>query len=251
MKKFMLLCVVVLSAALLTGCSTAPEQENTTPTVSQQDPLSVPPKATELPYDPMAEEDGDTYVPGQVYDEYGNSLYAGATPIPLDPVDMPTPTPRPALAFSYTPVQLADLGIQFEAPQGWYMDNTVPGTVKFVDPNTYDNVQGYLTISISSVASNYKLANVKTTLSEKLEEISRSYIEWRTYQADSRTLMDRDGYYNNYRGVKVDGSVVRGRVMIALLENNKIITVDLCAPGWYNESYMNILNKFRDTLKAL
>lgn len=250
-KRLMLVCVLLLTAVLLCGCGTAPEQNNNIPTVSQQDPLSIPPAATELPYDPLAEEDGDTYVAGQVYDEYGNSLYAGATPIPLDPVDMPTPTPRPELAFSYTPVQLPDMGIQFEAPQGWYMDNTIAGTVKFVDPNTYDNVNGSLTISIVSVAPDYKLANVKTTLNEKLEEISRNYVEWRIYQADSRTLMDRDGYYNNYRGVMTDGNVVRGRMMIALLENNRILVVDLCAPGWYNESYMNILNKFRDTLKAM
>ncbi|MBQ4638985.1 MAG: hypothetical protein IJB69_00490 [Clostridia bacterium] len=252
-KRVSLFVTVLLAALLLCGCAAQPNNYDEYTPASQQDPLSIPTQApaTQMPYDPLAEEDGDTYVAGMAYDEYGNALYAGATPIPLDPIDMPTATPRPSLAFSYAEVALESLGIKFEAPQGWLMDNSIPNTIVLIDPNTYDNVQGTLTVSITSVSSDYKLANVKQTLSDELEEISRNYTEWKTYQADSRTLMGKDGYYNNYRGVMVDGNVVRGRVMVALLDNNRIITVDMAAPGWYNESYMTILGHFRDTLQGL
>lgn len=252
-KRLLLLAVLLTAVALLCGCSANKAEYTDASAIAQQDPLAIPTAApvTEIPYDPLAEEDGDTYVAGMAYDEYGNALYAGATPIPLDPIDMPTPTPRPSLAFSYSQMSFNELGLQFEAPQGWLMDTSTPNTVVLLDPNTYDNYQAFLSVSVTSVPKDYKLSNVKQTLSDTLEEMSRSYTEWKTYQADSRTLLDKDGYYNNFRGVMVDGNVVRGRVMVALLDNNRIITVTLSAPGWYNESYMNILTHFRDTLKAL
>lgn len=250
-KRVYLLVTVLLAAVLLCGCTAKEPMYNELPAVSQQDPLAIPSQPTELPYDPLAEEDGDTYVPGMAYDEYGNAMYAGATPIPLDPIDMPTATPRPSLAFSYAKVAFDNLGIQFEAPQGWMMDTSTAGTVRLIDPNRYDNVQGTMSITMLSVDAAYKQSNLKKTLEDELERVSRNYVEWRTYQADERTLMDQPGYYNNYRGVMVDGNVVRGRVMVALLENNRVLIVDMAAPGWYNESYMNILGHFRDTLKGL
>lgn len=252
-KRVCLLVMILVAAVLLSGCAAPENNYDEYNPVSQQDPLSVPTAAPAgtMEYDPLAEEDGDTYVPGMAYDEYGNALYAGATPIPLDPIDKPTATPRPTLAFSYAEVAMENLGIKFEAPQGWQMDTSIPDTIVLKDPNRYDNFQGTLTVSVTSVASDYKLSNVKQTLADELEEISRNYTEWKTYQLAERTLLDKDGYYNNYRGVMVDGNVVRGRVMVALLDNNRIITVDMAAPGWYNESYMTILGHFRDTLKAL
>ncbi len=251
-KRISLILLVLAVAVVLCGCAKEMPQYNELPASSQQDPLAIPTqRPTDLPYDPLAEEDGDTYVPGMAYDAYGNALYAGATPIPLDPIDMPTATPRPSLAFSYAPITVSQLNIGFEAPQGWLMDTSVPDTITLLDPNTYDGVQGKMVVSIISVASDYKLSDVKNTLESDLEDLSRSYVEWKTYQAAERTLLDKDGYYNNYRGVLTDGNVVRGRVMIALLDNNRIIKVNMVAPGWYNESYMKILSQFRDTLKAL
>lgn len=253
-KKFFLVLVLVTVAILLCGCASKQEPEEI-PTI-QQDPLAVPtpaPVPTQLPYNPLDEEDEGSYVPGAVYDEYGNikAMYAGATPIPLDPVDMPTPTPKPSLAFGYSPMTFNNLGIKFEAPQGWYVDTQDPNAVRLIDPNTYDNVQASLYVSITSVSSDYKLSNVKQTLSETLSDLSRSYATWEIRQAASRTLLKKDGYYNNYTGVMVDGTEVRGRVMIALLDNDRIITVILTAPGGYNESYLNVLTHFRDTLRAL
>ena len=59
----------------------------------------------------------------------------------------------------------------------------------------------------------------------------------------------KDGYYANYRGVYYDGTIVRGRVMVALLDNRQIITLHMTCPGWFNESYMNVVAHFRDTVK--
>lgn len=189
---------------------------------------------------------------GAQYDEYGNALYAGATPIPLDPIDMPTPTPRPELTFSYGAFSADKLGIQFEAPIGWSVDTSASDTVVLTDPNTYDNFQTTMTIRIADVSSDYKLADVKTEVRNILKEVGQyNYNKWETTELAARTLLKKDGYYANYRGEYYDGTVVRGRVMVALLDGNKILIVHMAAPGWYNSSYMNVVAHFRDTLKAL
>ena len=269
MKKCVLLSLLLALMVLLAGCGQE-EQFSELPSNYQQDPLSVPtdtPAPTEAlsndyldtgtysfgeEYDPASEEDTTSFELGAQYDEYGNALYAGATPIPLDPIDMPTATPRPDLTFSYGAVIADKLGIQFEAPVGWMQDTSASDTIVLTDPNTYDGFQATLTIRISDVSSDYKLADVKTEVQNILKEVGQyNYNKWETTSLAARTLLDKDGYYANYRGEYYDGTVVRGRVMVALLDGNKIITVHMAAPGWYNTSYMNVVGHFRDTLKAL
>lgn len=259
MKKAMLLVFLLLAAVLLVGCAA---QETNFPDASanwQKDPLTVMP--TDAPvqlqddaagYDPLAEEDGQTYVAGALYDEYGNTLYAGATPIPLDPIDLPTPTPRPSLDFTYGAATAENLKLSFEAPVGWVMDSTSPDMIVLTDLQTYDNFNATMTVKISSVASDYKLSDVKAEVKSVLAELGQyNYTTWETTELASRTLLKKDGYYANYRGEYYDGTIVRGRVMVALLDNNQIITLHMAAPGWYNESYMKVVAHFRDTLQQM
>ncbi|MBQ9264551.1 MAG: hypothetical protein IJ189_10175 [Clostridia bacterium] len=263
MKKAILLAALLLAALMLAGCAAheGTQYPDAPAAVMQQDPLSVV-QATDVPvsgdafdwdsYDPASEEDNGTFVEGAVYDDLGNAVYAGATPIPLNPIDMPTPTPRPALAFTYGPVELPNLRLSFEAPAGWQVDASQPDTVTITDPNTYDGVNAVMAISITSVPSSYKLNDVKATVKDKLKEIGQyNYGEWSTTDLSARTLLKKDGYYANYRGVYYDGTVVRGRVMVALLDGNRIITLHMACPGWYNEDYMKVVAKFRDTAKLM
>ena len=269
MKKAALL--LVLAAVLLLGCAVGQAHEYpelTSPL--QQDPLSVDEYEDEDEedyeedygddygedydwdaYDPSSEEDnGTAYMEGAVYDDVGNMVYAGATPIPLDPIDMPTPTPRPALSFTYGPVEISQLRLKFEAPAGWQVNASASDTVVISDPTAYDGVNATMTISITPVANSYRLNDVKATVREKLREIGQyNYTEWSTTSLSPRTLLKKDGYYANYRGVYYDGTVVRGRVMVALLDDHRIITVHMATPGWYNDSYMKVVAHFRDTAK--
>lgn len=266
MKKAILLAALLLAAALLAGCAASQDtQFPETSAALQRDPMSVSASAASEGqalsqndfdwdgYDPASEEDeGDAYMPGAVYDELGNNVYAGATPIPLNPIDMPTATPRPELKFTYGPVEVKNLGLTFEAPAGWMVDASAADTVVITDPNTYDNFNASMTISITPVASTYKLNDVKDTVKNKLKEIGQyNYTVWKPTDLSPRTLLKKDGYYANYRGEYYDGTVVRGRVMVALLDDNRIITVHMACPGWYNESYMNVVAHFRETVKQI
>ena len=63
--------------------------------------------------------------------------------------------------------------------------------------------------------------------------------------------MDGKGYYNNYRGVMSDGTIVRGRVHMAIIGNNKLLTLHITCPGWYNSSYMKIYDNIYSSIKAI
>ena len=54
-------------------------------------------------YDPSKEEDQDREYVDSALAEQAAMQYAGATPILINPIDMPTATPRPPLAFSFAP----------------------------------------------------------------------------------------------------------------------------------------------------
>ena len=111
-NRIWLVLLLVVLATVVSGCAKEPqifqEAGKQTP-VTQSDPLNVTEEPTAEPtptlvpadfydtdddYDPASEEDDNAYLADGVYDERGLSVYAGTTPIPIDPVDMPTPTPR-------------------------------------------------------------------------------------------------------------------------------------------------------------
>ncbi len=263
MKKSLLILALILAAVLLSGCGAGNDETYPEAGAAQQqkDPMTVaavtdaPAKAdTGLPegYDPASEEDKGDYVSGAAYDSMGRQIYAGATPLALDPVDMPTPTPRPSLTFTYADATADNLKLSFQAPVGWRMDTSAADTLILQDPNTYDNVNATMTVKILSVPSTYKLADTKTEVKNILKEIGQyNYTEWKPTELAARTLLHKDGYYANYRGVQYDGTIIRGRVMVALLDGNRIITLHMSCPAGYNESYMNVVSHFRETLKQI
>ena len=226
----------------------------------QADPMALPTDAPAdsfaLPegYDPAAEEDGGSYsVYGAAYDDYGRTLYAGATPIPLDPIDMPTPTPKPTRTFSYGEVTAEKLRLKFEAPVGWGIDTSSDDAVTLVNQTALDGYNAYITIRVYPVASSFKLADLRDELKNYLKELGQyNFAKWSTKEIASRQLLKKDGYYNDYEGQYYDGTAIYGRVMMALLDSHQVIMVHLsCPDGYFNSSYKAVINHVRDTLKQI
>ena len=266
MKRAILLVALLLTVVLLVGCAARettqyPEAD----AAMQRDPMAlsgddyIDDAEDEYDwdsgdYDPASEEDesGDEPENDVTFTaDQGGQVYAGATPIPLDPIDLPTPTPHPSLTFAYGPVQVNNLGLSFEAPAGWTVDASTSDTVTITDPTPYDGVNAVITISISNVEKSYRLNDVKTTLKDKLKELGQyNFSKWTTKSAAQRTLLKKDGYYNDYEGEYYDGKKVSGRVHIVLLDGNKILTLHLSCPyGMFESSYKKVYNQFRETAK--
>lgn len=265
LKAFALLLLCAVLAATASGCTQGEPEvyPEKSPEVVRQVGLNETAKPTDAPvsvsltdmvtdYDPAAEEDDalQGYYAAGEYNEYGVFVYAGTTPIPLDPVDMPTPTPRPDLTFTYAAYTASGLGLTFEGPSDWQLTEDTSTAYTLTDPTTRDNVNAFISISTAPVANNYKAADAAGDLKSYLLNLQKSYTKWRTENAAKRTLMGEDGYYNIYRGEMYDGTIVRGLVHIALV-NGRTVTVHLQSPGWFNSSYTKVYTKLRNTLKAL
>ncbi len=242
-----LLLSSVTAQAALAGASNLQADPMALPTDAPSDSFSLPEG-----YDPASEEDNSGYYAyGAVYNDYGRNVYAGATPIPLDPIDMPTPTPKPTLTFSYGIVTADKLRLSFEAPVGWGIDASADDAVTLINQNALDGYNAYITVRVYSVASTFKLTDLRTELRGALKELGQyNFSKWSTTEIASRTLLKKDGFYADYEGQYYDGTAIYGRVMMALLDTHQVIMVHLsCPDGYFNSSYKAVINHVRDTLK--
>lgn len=264
-KKMALLCILLTALLLASGCAKKAGQAVDAPTVpvtTQQPPMEQ--SATDVPlpefdmtlpanYDPSSEEDPGAFAEGASVQ--ANTVYtrAGATAIPIDPVDMPTPTPRPPLVFTYSKYTSNALGVSFESIAGYDVDESQQGAYVLREPADLvkDKCPVEISLSVSPVQSGYKADSIKGDLVAKMKDLgSVNYEKWESTSLNRRTLLGKDGYYGNYRGVMFDGTVVRGRVHMALVDG-QLLTLHISCPGWYNSDYMNVYARIRNTLKKL
>ncbi len=261
MKKSCLILCLIISAVLLTGCTgSTPDQSATVlPAVLTQAPAMTVPTSAPLPegIDPSAEED----VNPEYVDELTESAeaaavsqYAGATPILLDPIDLPTPTPQPPMVFTYQTYTATNLGLSFESVAGYDVDQSQPDSYILTEPAAQqkDNYSVQISLIMTTVPGTYKAADIRADLRTKMDDLGKlNYQQWQPSEPAQRTLLDASGYYANYRGVRTDGTIIRGRVHMALLPNNRLLTLHITNPAAYNTDYISVFTQIRNTLKTL
>lgn len=178
--------------------------------------------------------------------------YAGATPIPLKPVDLPTPTPHPELTFNYAAYTAGSLGLSFDCPSGWLVDESQTDVFVLTEPETqmHDGQQCIITISAEPVTANYSESDLKRQVTQRLKEIgSVNFTVWNPSLTATRTLMGSKGVYANYTGTLANGVELAGRILYASA-NNKLYGVEMVYPRDYRDDYLNIFAKIRETIAA-
>ncbi|MBR3107961.1 MAG: hypothetical protein IKH30_12425 [Clostridia bacterium] len=265
MKKAMRVLALVMLAVLLTGCAaqeqTFPDADTAQASAQQKNPMdlstAVPRTELDLPegYDPASEENDadDLFNDNAVYDDYGRNVYAGATPIPIDPIDMPTATPKPTLKFEYGTVSAEKIRLMFDVPQGWGIDDSASDAITVINPTELDGVNAQITVRVYTVASTFKTNDLKAELRTTLKELGQyNFAKWKTTELAERTILKKDGFYADYEGTYLNGISIYGRVMMALLDNNQVIMLHLfCPDGYFNSSYKTVINHVRDSLKQI
>lgn len=212
--------------------------------------------------DALGEED---YLDDGVYggdDEYTNDYgyadvystpypYAGSTPIPLDPVDMPSPTPRAAVVFQYDLYTIASLGLSFNGPSGWIPDESVSEMFTLTEPESQmkDSQLGVIKIYASPVNSNYTESNLKSEITQRLKDIgSTNFDVWSPTMTASRFLMGSKGIYANYSGTLANGVKVGGRIHTTCIDK-VLYTIEIMFPLGYKEDYLNVFSEMRTSIK--
>ncbi len=259
MRKINLALLLCVLLAALSGCASPQLYDVPTqappgfgvPTATIT-PTTVPQGDEDIAGDPLGEEDLGGDITADVPQDVASVetyAYAGSTPLLLDPIDMPTPTPRPALTFNYTTYEATKLGLTFDGPVGWIKDET-NDTFTLTEPEKRDNYTAFITIRKIPVSKDYNQSDLVKEVQGMLDTISStnfSKSDWRPSNTATRTLMDHDGVYADYSGTLVDGTRVRGRVHVICIDK-VLYSVHMSHPAGYNSDYLKIHAKIRDKM---
>ena len=261
-KRLMLALMLILCAALLAGCSndqkfqvgTAKQNQQTSSNRGNADPS---PLDEEDDYTGSNEYWGGVNLPTQAVATSTpaptvRSEYAGATPVVLDPIDKPTPTPVPKLTVAYTVYDAIKLGLSFEGPAGWLKDDSSADTFTIQNPNQMVDYPATLTVRVQQVSSDYSTSELKTIVNGMLDSIaSAGFDSYSPSQLAGRTLLGKDGIYANYEGTLNAGPQVAGRVH-AVCVDRVLYTIHISAPkAQWNDYKEMVYDHMRDTLVTI
>ena len=180
-----------------------------------------------------------------------SSAYAGATPVVLDPIDKPTPTPAPALTITdFMTYDATKLSLSFSGPVGWQVNDLASDTFILTNPDPSVDYQAELVVRAVAVANNYGETDMKKEVKTLMNNLKVDYSSFSATNTASRTLMDKKGIYADFNGVRKDtGASVWGRIHLTCI-NKTLIVMRLTCPRTYSETYKDtVYSKFRHTVK--
>lgn len=281
-KKRILCLVLVLCAALaMTACqqketfptSVQPETQVTEVPQDQQNIFGETPLPQSIDFDdgsynPASEEGGDSEDllaliaeadrEGTTEMPIIQSEYAGATPVLIDPVDKPTPTPLPPLTFNYTTYEAKSLHLSFEAPANWTIDDTQTDTYILTNPDPSMDYAAQLSIRLVPVNKNYNKNELIKEVKNTLDTLGSSgFSKFERTNTAGRKFMNTDAVYANYTATTKEtattkaGVKIAGRMIIACA-NKTLYILHVSYPQGYTKTYVdNVYDKFRHSVKTL
>ena len=270
-KRIICLVLVLCAAVVMTAC----KQKETFPTTPQQvqptaepqteqnifgdTPLNKDVDFDDGSYDPSQEEGGDdeeVVVPAFADEPTAaptiQGEYAGATPVLIDPIDKPTPTPLPPITFLYEKYEAKALGLSFEAPSGWLPDDSQPDTYTLTNPDPSMDYAAQLSIRVVPVNKNYTKNELIKEVKGTLDTLgSDGFKKFERSNTAGRKFMNTDAIYANYTGTTTDDVKVAGRIIIAC-SNKTLYILHVSYPQGYTKTYVDgVYDKFRHTVKTI
>ena len=179
--------------------------------------------------------------------------YTGSTPIPLNPIDAPTPTPQAPLNFTYISYSPATVGVTFEAPAGWIPDETYNEVFTLTEPESQmkNGQLGIISIYAVPVTSDYSQSQLEQEIKQRFNTIGAlDFTEWRPSYTDTRYLMGSAGVYANYTGKLVTGVEVGGRIHATTIDN-VLYCIQITYPLDFRTDFMDVFAQLRETIKRV
>ena len=226
--------------------------------VFTDNPFDVPAEFSET--DPIAEETApepvnlsDSISGNYTVVEETEYNYAGSTPIPLDPVDMPTPTPRPPVNFTYVAYNAGSLGLTFEAPSGWIADDSLTEVYSVIEPaeQMVGGQQCVVTIVAVPVNTNYDQRDLESHVTQRLDTLySSDYTSWKPSYTATRYMMGSEGVYANYTGTLTDGTEVGGRIHYVCIDK-MLFGLEIQFPLGFKGDFIDVFGEIRSSMKLM
>lgn len=254
------------------GPTATPTQRPTDPPVMQPTEMDEPEMGGESifsanPYDVefteadvLAEEnyiDPEFDTPQSVfvtaYPQGTEYAYAGSTPIPLDPVDMPSPTPRPDLTFTYAQYMASTVGVTFEGPVNWQVDETQSSMFILTEPANQmkDGQQAVITISAEPIGSDYDQRDLEKHVEQRLDTIGGlQFDSFKPSYTATRHMLGSTGVYANYSGTLTTGVEVGGRIQYVCIDG-VLYGLEIAFPQGFREDFIDVFGQVRTSMSRI
>ena len=179
--------------------------------------------------------------------------YAGSTPIPLNPVDMPTPTPKPDLTFSYTQYIASTVGVTFEGPVSWQVNESQSNLFVLSEPTNQikDGQQCVISISAEPVGTTYSQRELESHVQQRLDSIGGAqFVSFKPSYTATRHMMGATGVYANYSGTLADGTAVGGRIQYASIDGT-LYGLEIVFPEGFRGDFIDVFGQIRSSMKLI
>ena len=280
-KKTICLALVLCCALVLTACAqqatypNQPKQDSASQSSTEQQPvtgqadMSAASEAAPAQqinfndgsYDPASEEGGQSEqigntaqnAPAVTNAPMMQSEFAGATPVKIDPVDKPTPTPLPKITFSYTTYNAPNLHLTFEGPAGWIADDLAADTYILTNPDPSMDYEAKAEIRTIAAGKDYTQKELVKEVKAQAETLqgTGSFQSFSTSDTATRTFINGNGVYIAYKGTLNDGQEtgVAGRIIVNTV-NKVLYVLHVSYPRGLADTFADgVYNKIRHSMK--
>ncbi len=254
MKRVILIAALLVCALALSGCQALGLPDTTPTPIPTASPSPTPSPSPEPTQDPTINTDMPPLDPTE----------PGQTPVPIDPIDMPTSTPEPRAEVTYDLFSSSAVGVEFKKPSTWIQTpGTVPEFIQFVEPAGEAGLRedgGYptrITIVKQSKGTKQSSDDAKDQLDISIQELGADFLEF-TASEDSAPLSmgGGRGYYRLYKGVVADPAdpnktySVRGRMGV-VAKDQALYQIRYSTVANYYNFYGDIYREVRNSFKVL
>ena len=272
-KKIVCLVLVLCAALLLTACGqqqesfpNQPRQDNAQTQQSNAVQIEVPaepaPQQQQInfddgSYDPASEEGGQQEAVAEVATPAPimQSEYAGATPVRIDPIDKPTPSPVPKLTFTYAQYTASNLHLAFEGPAGWLPDESAADTYTLSYPNPAMDYEAKIVLRTANVGKDYTQKELIAEVKAQADAL-RSAGNFKSFDPSdtaARFFIDGNGVYIAYKGYLNDTQEtgVAGRIIVNTV-NKTLYVLHVSYPRALADTFAEgVYNKVRHSMKLV
>ncbi len=248
--------IVVFLAVSLMAFSVAQAESDTDSTFvfGPADTEAAAPEVTPSPTPiPLLEDNADT---GFDFSQVDNPL---ATPVAVNPIDMPTPTPAPTPNYAYDTYTNDSMAISFDIPYTWLLNPATnqETTIQFVEPKSErmdeNGYQTRLTVERFSAGLTQTASDARTRLESVITELGGMFTTFKAGDIASASIGGANGYYCYYSATYNDGTTeysMRGRLVV-VAHDKELFQIRLTAPSAWFSYYNHVYRQLRSSFKFL